>query len=553
MVLLAAGRLLGAEDGTVNVKDFGAKGDGATDDTAAIVAAAHAARINLSEPSPVGGYFQSGPVLVFPNGKYMISGEIPLNVLEVRGQGRAILFQTDQAKRILVCDNVWRLAIRNLTFSGGKNQIDLRNVNTDTGQIIVDHCRFYGATGFGVYTDVLSTTVKITDCEFIRCRQTWHNGRSDQAVMRDCWVYSSSEAQNQAVIEHRGGTLTLENIVGVPDPRAKNPRWVDNYGSILICRSFRFGGEGGGFTPVHNYAKYSDSLWGKSIVIEDCLVFANASYSANCAVYCYEVPNSIRISNSTLAGAAAVMVDPSLDLKRYFQARSPDMFSFQVDGCTGEVMSGLPKGLQRPVVNPPPPPAGMLSAKETATALARARKALAARTEEPASPCETGGHRQRVEAGSYVDLTDWSASGYMDATSQPNRDWLALQKAGTDVIVLFRQPQPGGWPHITIRGSVDLDKYPFLTWRQKPGTAPGAFAVKVLDVAAGNVVTLHTETQSNEYDYYAHNLKERLGLGGIRQIEVRFYAIGWGWQYPSAKAGEYDVLDFMRMEAESRN
>ena len=61
--------------------------------------------------------------------------------------------------------------MRNLTFLGGRNQLDLRNPNVDTGQIVIENCRFYGAAGFGVFSDVLSTTVKIEDCTFSFARR----------------------------------------------------------------------------------------------------------------------------------------------------------------------------------------------------------------------------------------------------------------------------------------------------------------------------------------------------------------------------------------------
>ncbi|MDO8682816.1 MAG: glycosyl hydrolase family 28-related protein, partial [Armatimonadota bacterium] len=197
--------------GVVNVQDFGAKGDGVTDDTKAICAAAKAAGPS-SFQSTMGLHYQIGPVLVFPSGRYLVSDEIQLNCLEVRGEGRAVLVQSDKSKDILKNSQTWRMKISNLTFMGGKNQIDLRNTNIDTGQVIIDHCRFHQASGFGLYTDVLSTTVKVNDCEFFFCRQTWYNGRSDQAIMSDSWITTNKDTEDKAVIEHRGVHLVLSNI-----------------------------------------------------------------------------------------------------------------------------------------------------------------------------------------------------------------------------------------------------------------------------------------------------------------------------------------------------
>jgi hypothetical protein len=65
----------------VNVKDFGAKGDGSTDDTAAIQAAINAAFGPLSSPHGQGNPFLNKP-LYFPAGNYIISSPLYLkNIL----------------------------------------------------------------------------------------------------------------------------------------------------------------------------------------------------------------------------------------------------------------------------------------------------------------------------------------------------------------------------------------------------------------------------------------------------------------------------------------
>ena len=81
----------GAAPGTINVQEFGAKGNGHTDDTEAIRTAMKAAAITRSQPSPLGVYYQTGPTLVFPSGEYLVSDAIVIEALEVRGEGRAVL------------------------------------------------------------------------------------------------------------------------------------------------------------------------------------------------------------------------------------------------------------------------------------------------------------------------------------------------------------------------------------------------------------------------------------------------------------------------------
>src|SRR6185503_7908831 len=77
-----------------NVKDFGAKGDGTTDDTRAIQAALDAAGKRVhSEFEPGAAYFFASPEVRFPVGKYTVSDTLKTNVNLV-GEGGAILYQT---------------------------------------------------------------------------------------------------------------------------------------------------------------------------------------------------------------------------------------------------------------------------------------------------------------------------------------------------------------------------------------------------------------------------------------------------------------------------
>jgi len=231
---------------------------------------------------------------------------------------------------------------------------------------------------------------------------------------------------------------------------------------------------------------------------------------------------------------------------------SPKLLSYTVEGCSGEFIGEIPAGLRRPVVRTVPPADRVLTKKETKAALAKIGREWVAK-DLPAS--EAKGHQQRTAPGTFMELTDWSLDGYMDATTQKLGDRLALGKAGHDTVILFRQGNKNAWPHVMIKSTVNLDRFPWLTWRQLPATAPGAFAVKVIDLDSGDMRTLYGETYDKPYDYHAENLKTLFG-GGTHRFEIRWYPLGSGMKsaletdFFWAEPGQFAVMAFMRCEAD---
>jgi hypothetical protein len=546
--------LTGMPAGGVNVSDFGAKGDGTTDDTAAIQTAIGKVG-GISAPYPGAAYYNEMQELYFPPGQYRISSSLKIGGGRFRGDG-AVIEQMDPAQDIFVTDQAWRMSFSGFTFLGGRSQIVLHNPNLDTGQVHIEKCLFYGAKGVALDVDMQSTTLTIRDCIFLACRQVLINKSCDQAIMTSCWITTDIGMRNLAAIEHRAGRLTIEDLCGVPLVNGADQRWIDNYGSNLTCRSVRFGGEGGGFTPVVNYAKY-DPTWGPTILLDDCLVCANGNAQRNCAVFCVEVPNQIDIRDCMLGGATLVELREGLDLKRYFQAPSPRVFSFLATGNTGVNVRPLPAGLTHPKVSPPPPKG--LTRKQTRDALARAVAAVKGVAGEDAAGGEFRGHRQQSAPGTYVDLAPprvtWQLDDLMDATAERNSEHLALQPVGTDVVVLRRTAAEGNWPHVTIHVRLDLDRYPFLTWKQKDvgSQAPGTYAVRVLDEESGKELLLEENYYPPWDGYRAFNLRELLKLGGERRLRLRYYYLGIKSvekRSVVAQPGDFIVLDFLRAEKE---
>lgn len=314
---------VGATGFYTNVKDYGARGDGVTDDTAAIQAAMNAAWTrSRSEPFPGGGgsYIISAAAVFFPSGRYNISDTIAIKA-DVVGEGQPILYQTNSQKDIFYSSGVWRISIFNMGFAGGRNHIVLGTNNIDSSRILIQQCQFNRAADCAVriLEGSNSTQVEIDDCTFIHCNQAFVNW-CDRARLANSWISSLDTMTNQAVIENHGDLL-LENICGVPWPvEANNQRWIDNYGGVT-CRKFRFGGEGAGFTAVVNWSKYQWQypVIPNYVILDDCDIYAVNPLSRRCAIYCEEIPNQIVVTNCRgLIDIVAVKVRPTIDLNTYF-------------------------------------------------------------------------------------------------------------------------------------------------------------------------------------------------------------------------------------------
>jgi hypothetical protein len=208
-----------------------------------------------------------------------------------------------------------------------------------------------------------STFFKVENCVFINCEQAVIN-HCDMTVVRDCWISTSAEMRNKAALVNFG-VLHVENLLGVPrnrggeagfreewvDPTGRtrvtsNQRWIDNHGVVHV-RNSRFGGEGGGFSAVWNFApfEYKYPVTPNSVTIESSYLY-NAQSTA---VVLKQVPNVLTVVNCHgLVDCWMVRVDPSLDLDAYFDRDgSPRQVSIQIfnNYGGGYFGTGLPEHL----------------------------------------------------------------------------------------------------------------------------------------------------------------------------------------------------------------
>lgn len=158
-IALIASLATDAAEPFLNVRDFGAKGDGVADDTAAIRAAlSQAAKENAARRVRVGhrslenGGVGDGPIseVFFPQGIYRVSETLLVRRDAVlRGDGATI--QMKAADRdIMYFHSAFRCFVRGLAFEGGATALRFWTQNNDTAHITIQGCSFAGTSAAAI-------------------------------------------------------------------------------------------------------------------------------------------------------------------------------------------------------------------------------------------------------------------------------------------------------------------------------------------------------------------------------------------------------------------
>lgn len=322
----------------VSVKDFGAVGDGTTDDTIAIQNAINALPSTVYGLNGlVPGQFAFGtlPALVFPKGIYKITNALTFGAYDkfVSEDGAAI-YQTDNTKNIFYSTSLYQNQFVGLTFIGGLNHIYAQNGPTGvTGQeganVEVTNCTFMLAQAYamqfrssgagGGYTAIVNNP------------QLYNNKRSvyannDWVKINDGWVgcYPQSGIahpwdNDTAQFVNASSQMTFDNMIFIPGDSDFNAvgntnRWIDAYNSV-VCVNCRFGGEYAGLPIVYSFMNLRDTTtypWlGSQIVIQDSLIPCGGSVRTDGGVVVAKsgLPSSIRIEGCNYLGDNAYIRD----------------------------------------------------------------------------------------------------------------------------------------------------------------------------------------------------------------------------------------------------
>jgi len=176
------------------VTDFGAKGDGVSDDTAALQKAACAmAKLTGNCYSQwrrgnAAGKHSEGvtPRLIFPKGTYRLTEPVIFRgkAYLVAEEGAEIV-QENQKKDAFFVTDAYICRFEDFTFRGGFNQVKMNTYNNEAANLRFTRCRFLGANGAGIY----SQNFKTLDPNFKRVDE---NGRRNRAHPVAEWKWNDA-------------------------------------------------------------------------------------------------------------------------------------------------------------------------------------------------------------------------------------------------------------------------------------------------------------------------------------------------------------------------
>ena len=296
----------------MSVADFGAKGDGKTDDTEAIQAAFDYMNSHISAIDSITKV--SFYTVFFPKGVYNISS--PINIYNrVRIVGERSIIRSSAEWCIDHPDGDhggtigWQTEISHMIFLG-KNGVRLNTrqgdattkANLDYGHIYFHDCIFNNAQGYAFVGDVQSCLLKFDMCLInapmdVLC---------DDFVMDTCWCNWTGGYNVQEFIVFKGSKMYIDKCMFIPysgnADASKEHAWVGIYDytvpsshqgmSFAVIDRCNFGAEASGHNIVNckTSSRTSDSSQTSGVRILNSAL-ALTQY----AVRCFELPDTINI------------------------------------------------------------------------------------------------------------------------------------------------------------------------------------------------------------------------------------------------------------------
>jgi hypothetical protein len=283
---------------SINVAQFGAKGDGIADDTAAFnKAIAATEKVANTE-------------LVVPGGLYKISQtlELPANIT-IRGLGLACFKGKKGNETLFRSKNARQVAFLNIGFYNAAFGADISTAANEQAAILFDHCTFSKLNeaavrclaGKGLAGETNRTKLRITDSVYgIQGRAMVTN--ADNALFNYNWLSLYGDNVKQGTLLNKGTMAIVDNI-GVPS--VKSPAtWIENHNNVLVD-NMRFGGEG----------KYKKNLIANNSATGKIYMRYSWLYcDCGSIVVCNQIPEIIALVNNL--GVPVVKFHTMIDIRK---------------------------------------------------------------------------------------------------------------------------------------------------------------------------------------------------------------------------------------------
>ena len=298
----------------INVQDFGAVGDGITDDTAAIQAAVIFAetppQFNSYDRFSTGGETAGGYMgkVYFPKGAYVINDTITVSsvYLDVDFGNSIILKGGSFPSGAFAFDftNSWTGKVYNASFFNFEKVFKLFNNNQNTGRLDFEKLEIYGAdVAFDI--ECRSTYTTVSNCRFITVKQVAIIRSGDQVSFRDSWFSAGVITDDfgghfEFVSPGNAAGLELIDMFYVPTPQSATKTSIVKVGvdncRVTIDRGV-FGGEPGAIPLIASYANASVTTnRGSQYTISNVMAFTSSGGGVP-MIRLYALPNSIVFNN----------------------------------------------------------------------------------------------------------------------------------------------------------------------------------------------------------------------------------------------------------------
>lgn len=231
------------DKGVVNVKQFGAYGDGTHDDTTAIQNAINyinetdieTQQIVPSNPSWL-RYFATSKTLYFPNGKYLIENTLNFNGSRYYNiDGNNSYIESSSSLPIFKFSDYGgtKSIIKNLVFNEVYNAITFDSTDLDTSKVNIENCKFIGTKYIAIIYDNRSSMLTLKNCIFSWCYKVFKNIRCDNVEFNDCW-FSEYEANenNHTSFEILWGENKFINCLFIPNGKYNPDINQDNFNNL---------------------------------------------------------------------------------------------------------------------------------------------------------------------------------------------------------------------------------------------------------------------------------------------------------------------------------